>query len=71
MPDMNGLEVQRRILAQNLNLPVIFMSGRASDDEERRARAAGAIDFLRKPIARATLLEVLRKVLPDDRRGTA
>ena len=62
MPDMDGLEVQRQVAARQLGIPVVFISGRASDEEERRARAAGAIDFLRKPIATATLLQVLRKV---------
>jgi FixJ family two-component response regulator len=62
MPHVDGLEVQRRIAAHGLDIPVIFISGRASDEEERRARAAGAIEFLRKPIATATLLQVLRKV---------
>src|SRR6185369_16419877 len=60
MPDMDGLEVQRQLTARHLRVPVVFISGRASDDEERRARAAGAV-FLRKPIAAATLLEVLQK----------
>ena len=63
MPDMDGLEVQRRVTARNLRIPVIFISGRASDDEERRARSAGAVDFLRKPIGTATLLQVLRRVV--------
>jgi FixJ family two-component response regulator len=62
MPHVDGLQVQRRIAAHGLDIPVIFISGRASDEEERRARAAGAIEFLRKPIATATLLQVLRKV---------
>lgn len=62
MPDLDGLEVQRRVAAHGLRIPVIFISGRASDDEERRARAAGTVDFLRKPIAKATLLQALRKV---------
>jgi len=63
MPDMDGLEVQRQLTARDLHVPVVFISGRASDDEERRARAAGAIDFLRKPLAAATLREVLQKAL--------
>jgi len=61
MPDTDGLEVQRQLAARHLHVPVVFISGRASDDEERRARAAGAVDFLRKPLAAATLLEVLQK----------
>ena len=63
MPSMDGLEVQRQLSARNLRVPVVFISGRASDDEERRARAAGAVDFLRKPLAAATLLEVLQKAI--------
>lgn len=61
MPEMDGLEVQRRVIARGLRVPVIFISGRASSDEERRARSAGAIDFLRKPIAQARLVQVLGK----------
>jgi FixJ family two-component response regulator len=60
--------VQRQVVARQLNIPVVFISGRASDEEERRARSAGAIDFLRKPIATATLLQVLRKVFTTGER---
>jgi len=63
MPDMDGLEVQRRLAAGGLHVPIIFLSGLASDDEERRARSAGAIEFLRKPVDTATFLRVLRGVL--------
>src|SRR6266403_2075496 len=63
MPDMDGLAVQCQVAARYLDIPVIFISGRASEEEERRARSAGAIEFLRKPIATATLRKVLRKVL--------
>jgi len=69
MPETDGLEVQRRVLGRNLHIPVVFISGRASEDEERRARSAGAVDFLRKPLATATLLEVLRMVLPEGKVG--
>ena len=62
MPDMDGLEVQRRIIARDLHIPVIFISGQASDEEERRARSAGAVDFLRKPIAAPSLLQLLQNV---------
>jgi len=62
MPDMDGLEIQRQVIARDLRIPVIFMSGRASNEEERRARSAGAVDFLRKPIAAPTLLQLLRNI---------
>ncbi len=63
MPDMDGLEVQRRLTADGHRIPVLFISGRASADEERRARAVG--DFLRKPVAPALLRQRLRTVLSE------
>jgi len=63
MPGMDGLEVQRRVLEQALNIPIIFITGQASDEEERRARRAGAVEFLRKPVARDVLQRVLQKLV--------
>lgn len=63
MPGMDGLEVQRRLAENGARIPIVFLTGRATDDEERRARLGGAVEFLRKPVGRATLLEVLRKVM--------
>ena len=62
MPNMDGLEVQRRLAERGVRIPIVFLTGRASDDEERRARFAGAIEFLRKPVGRTTLLHVLQKL---------
>jgi FixJ family two-component response regulator len=71
MPGMDGLEVQRRLAELDARIPIVFLTGRASDDEERRARSAGAVEFLRKPVGKAALLQVLHKVLhvPHRARG--
>jgi two-component system response regulator FixJ len=63
MPGMDGLEVQRRLREAGVCIPIIFLTGRASDDEERRARDAGAAAFFRKPVGRETLLQALESVL--------
>jgi len=63
MPGMDGLEVQRRLAEKGAGMPIVFLTGRATDDEERRARLAGAVEFLRKPVGRAALLDVLQKVM--------
>jgi FixJ family two-component response regulator len=63
MPVMDGLEVQRRLAEKGARIPIVFLTGRATDEEERRARFGGAVEFLRKPVGRATLLEVLQKVI--------
>jgi two-component system, LuxR family, response regulator FixJ len=63
MPGMDGLEVQRRLAEKGARIPIVFLTGRATDDEELRARLGGAVEFLRKPVSRATLVDVLQKVM--------
>ena len=52
MPDMNGYETCRRILAQpeNKDTPVIFITALNSNADEEHGLEAGAVDFIRKPI---------------------
>jgi FixJ family two-component response regulator len=61
MPDMDGLEVQRSLTAGGHRIPVIFISGHASGEEEQRARAVG--HFLRKPLDAAALRQLLQTLL--------
>jgi len=60
MPGMNGLELQRRLAEIGRLIPIIFLSARASEEEERRALQAGAAGFLRKPVSKETLLDAIR-----------
>jgi FixJ family two-component response regulator len=59
MPGMDGLELQRRLGETHPGLPVAFFSAYASEEEERRALAAGAIGFLRKPVSKQALVRAL------------
>ena len=63
MPGMDGLELQRRLVDRTPPIPIVFLTARASDEEERRARRAGAVDFLRKPVGKEALLRVLTAIL--------
>ena len=63
MPGMDGLELQRRLGESHRQIPIIFLSARASDEEERRALRAGAADFLRKPASREKLLTAILAAL--------
>src|SRR5579859_3850315 len=49
MPGLNGMELQRALIAQGHHMPMIFIT--ASTEEKTRARALkdGAIGFLTKP----------------------
>jgi chemosensory pili system protein ChpA (sensor histidine kinase/response regulator) len=59
MPNMDGLELARRIAADDrlAGLPVVLLSARPN--LERTARAIGAADFLRKPMSFTDLLKVI------------
>jgi DNA-binding NtrC family response regulator len=59
MPGMDGLELQRRLVESHLRIPIVFVTAWGSDEEERRALHAGAVDILRKPINKEALLHVL------------
>jgi FixJ family two-component response regulator len=65
MPGMNGLELQRRLAETDRQIPIIFLSARASEEEERRALRSGAVDFLRKPVSKETLLQAIVAVLEN------
>jgi FixJ family two-component response regulator len=61
MPRIDGLELQRRLAGSAI--PIVFITARASEEEERRALRAGAVAFLRKPVDKEALLRVLGAVL--------
>lgn len=63
MPGIDGLELQRRLAGHEPRIPIVFLTGRASDEEESRARRNGALAFLRKPVGKPVLLRLLRLAL--------
>ena len=65
MPGIDGLELQRRLAKTNRQVPIVFLTARASDEEERQAWQSGAANFLRKPIAKNALLDAIQAVLED------
>jgi len=65
MPGMGGLELQRHLTEIGLLIPIIFVSARASEEEERRAKEAGAIGFFRKPVNTEALLLAIWAALKD------
>jgi FixJ family two-component response regulator len=63
MTRMNGLEVQRRIAASQLPIPIIVMTSYADEAVQAKALAAGAVDFLYKPFPEEKLLKAIDKAL--------
>ena len=69
MPHVDGLEVQRILADCGARIPIVFLTGRASDEDERRARSAGAVAFLRKPVAQASLRQAIGDAIRASARG--
>jgi len=66
LPGPSGLELQAALQRQGVTLPVLFLTGHADVASSVRAMKAGAVDFLTKPVERATLLDALQRALERD-----
>ncbi len=63
MPEMDGLEVLRRVKEREPALPVIMMSGNATLQIAVEATRMGACDFLEKPLTTDKVLITVRNAL--------
>jgi FixJ family two-component response regulator len=65
MPNIDGLELQRRVELRRPELPIIFMTAHPDDEVERRVIQRGAAGFLRKSFSAAEFLKVIRRALGE------
>jgi len=56
MPEMDGLEVQRRLAESGVAMPVVVLTGHGDVSIAVRAIKAGAVDFIEKPFEKILLL---------------
>jgi CheY-like chemotaxis protein len=63
LPGLAGSELAARVLAVRPGLPVILVSGNVGAALEQRARDAGVVALLRKPLGLQELAESLARVL--------
>ena len=68
MPELNGLELQRRMGELGIHLPVIVMTGHADVPVAVEALKAGATDFLEKPFEESHLLAAVTSAIAVSRR---
>jgi len=67
LPDLSGLDVQRRIASARSDMPVIFITGYGDIPRTVQAMKAGAVEFLTKPFGDEALLEAVRHALERSR----
>ena len=67
LPDLNGLELQKRIASDRSDMPIIFISGYGDVPMTVQAMKAGAVEFLTKPFSDDVLLTAVRAALERSR----
>lgn len=63
MPGIDGLELQRILLAEGSGIPIIFITAFPDERAQQRALQAGAVCFLSKPCDGNTLVHWLEAAL--------
>jgi FixJ family two-component response regulator len=71
LPGLNGLDLQKRIIAERPEMPIIFITGHGDVPKTVQAMKAGAVEFLTKPFANDVLLEAVRHALERSRTSLA
>jgi FixJ family two-component response regulator len=67
LQDGNGLDLQKRIAVERIDMPIIFISGHADVPTSVQAMKAGAFEFLLKPLRDNVLLNAIRQALERSR----
>jgi len=66
MPDLDGLELQRCMVASGCHRPIVFLTANHDVQNTVRAMKAGAVNFLTKPVDRDELMAALAEALAVD-----
>jgi FixJ family two-component response regulator len=67
LPDLNGLDLQKRVAAERTDMPIIFITGYGDVPMTVRAMKAGAVEFLTKPFGDDALLSAIRQAIERSR----
>ena len=63
LPGLNGLDLQKRIAADRIDMPIIFITGHGDVPMTVQAMKAGAVEFLMKPFSDDVLLNAIRHAI--------
>jgi len=67
LPDLNGLELQKHIGVDRIDMPIIFISGHGDVPMTVQAMKAGAVEFLTKPLRGDLLLSAIQHAIERSR----
>jgi FixJ family two-component response regulator len=66
LPGLSGLDLQKRILEANREIPIVFITGHKDVPTSVRAMKAGAVEFLVKPFSEKDLLDAIQQAIKRD-----
>src|SRR5471032_3309233 len=67
LPGLNGLDLQKRIAVDRIDMPIIFITGYGDVPTTVQAMKAGAVEFLTKPFSDDALLHAIRQAVERSR----
>ena len=67
LPDLNGLDLQTRVVADRTDMPIIFITGYGDVPMTVKAMKGGAIEFLTKPFNEEALLAAIEQAIERSR----
>jgi FixJ family two-component response regulator len=67
LPDLNGLDLQKRVAVDRTDMPIIFITGYGDVPMTVQAMKAGAVEFLTKPFGDDALLSAIQQALERSR----
>ena len=67
LPDLNGLDLQKRVTADRTDMPIIFITGYGDVPMTVQAMKGGAVEFLTKPFGDEVLLSAIRYAIERSR----
>jgi two-component system OmpR family response regulator len=70
MPDLDGFEVCRRLRADGLRVPVVYLTARDATEDKVRGLTIGGDDYVTKPFSLEELVARVRAVLRRTNGGT-
>jgi len=66
MPGMNGMELQEKLISQNIFTPIIFVTGHGTVSWSVQAMQRGAVNFLEKPYDENILIHNIEDAFEKD-----
>jgi FixJ family two-component response regulator len=63
LPGLNGLELQKQLAIEHVDMPIIFITGHGDVPQSVRAMKAGALEFLTKPLNNDALVSAIRNAI--------